>query len=74
MADPASFFYQKVYVREHVYDFSFLTIADFLDIPMVEVDEYEKDHTIENVASKFLGDVTVWSNDSHALKSCELTY
>ncbi|PON49065.1 hypothetical protein TorRG33x02_318660 [Trema orientale] len=74
MADPLSPFYQKVYVRGHVYEFSFLTIADFLDIPMVELDEYEKEYAIDTVASELLGDVTVWPDDSHALKSCELTY
>ncbi|PON35570.1 hypothetical protein PanWU01x14_335190, partial [Parasponia andersonii] len=74
IVDPTRPFYDKVYVREHVYDSSFLTIVDFLDNPRVEVDEFEKDHTIENVVSKLLGDVTVWTNDSHALKSYELTY
>ncbi|POO00609.1 hypothetical protein TorRG33x02_036830, partial [Trema orientale] len=43
-------------------------------IPIVEVDEYEKDYTIDNVASELLGDVTVWLNDSHALKSLSQEY
>ncbi|PON66048.1 hypothetical protein PanWU01x14_112750 [Parasponia andersonii] len=56
MADPTSPFYRKIYLLGHVSDLSYKNIADYLGISMVNIDKFDKEYTIDKVASELLGD------------------
>ncbi|PON56565.1 hypothetical protein TorRG33x02_296150 [Trema orientale] len=74
MADPHSPFYHKIFLQGHIYDFNYQVIADYLDIPVVATDEYEKEYEVDKVASELLGDLIDWPSHSSTLKSTDLTY
>ncbi|PON78163.1 hypothetical protein PanWU01x14_021450 [Parasponia andersonii] len=71
MADLESPFYRKIFLRGHVYDLNYQVIADYLDIPVVATDEYEKEDEIDKAVSELLGDLIEWSSHSSTLKSAD---
>ena len=47
--------FETVYVRDYVYDFSLRAICDYLNIPIPEDFNFEKDYALDDVVIELLG-------------------
>ena len=65
--------FEKVFVRGHVYDFSPRVISEYLNIPIPENFNFERDHVSDDVAYELLGHKTDWSR-TNVLKVADLTH
>ena len=59
-------------MRGHVYDFSPSVINEYLNIPIPENFNFEKDYVLDDVASELLGHKTNWPR-THVLRVVDLT-
>ena len=62
----------KVFVRGHVYNFSPRVISEYLNIPILENVNFERDYVLDDVASELLGHKTIWLM-TNVLRVADLT-
>ncbi|PON31387.1 hypothetical protein PanWU01x14_370300, partial [Parasponia andersonii] len=61
--EPDSTTFHKIFVRNHVYDFSPQVISDFLGVPLKSHDEFEKSFEEDMVATELLGTKKKWPKE-----------
>ena len=64
--------FEKVFVREHVYEFSPRVICEYLNITIPENFTFEKDYVLDVVATELLGYKCVWPT-TNVLRVANLT-
>ena len=64
--------FEKAFVRGHVYDFSPRVISEYLNIPILENFNFERDYVLDDVASELLGHKTDWPR-TNVLRVADLT-
>ena len=64
--------FQKVFVKDHGYEFSPKVICEFLNIPLCDFDDFDKDYEMDVVATSLLGIDSKWPRKK-TLKVSELT-
>ena len=64
--------FEKSFVRGYVYDFSPRVISEYLNIPIPENFNFERDYMLDDVASELLGHKTDWLR-TNVLRVADLT-
>ncbi|PON74025.1 hypothetical protein TorRG33x02_248020 [Trema orientale] len=70
--EPGSITYHKIFVRNHIYDFSPQIISDFLGVPLKPHDESDKEYDEDMVATELLGTKRTWPKED-VLQVTDLT-
>ena len=72
IAVPGEPQFKKVYVRDHIYNFSPRAICDYLYIPVLDDFVFKKDYALDDVAIELLG-YKCGCPKSNVLKVVDLT-